>query len=267
MESWPAIFALSVLCLAGLAVYSRVVRTVLSRPADFLVVSKYRIGDVAFIGTILFVLGGLYGMAALAEHLGGKRAELNLATIIVNCFFSLGLMGGILLFLGLRGINPVEVFGLNRFGFRAAATALGLLVSAYPMVILAQVVTYSFTSPEARPQEVVTFLLESRQWAERLAIGALAVGVAPLTEELIFRGYLYGVLRKYRNRFWAMLVSAVTFAAIHVHLPAMPGLFVLALVLAVAYELTGSLWTPILMHACFNAVSVYVAIFHPNIME
>lgn len=267
MESGPAIFALSILSLLGLSVYSRLAGRVATQPPDFVVVSKYRVGDVIFLGTILFVLGGLYGMAALAEYFGAEKGQLTVAGIILNCFFSLGLTGGILLFLALRGVNPVEVFGLQRFSWKMAAIAIGLLVAAYPLIILAQAIVYHFTSPEARPQEVVTFLVESQSWGERIAIGVLAIGIAPLTEELIFRGYLYGVIRRYRNRFWAILVSAAIFAAIHVHLPAMPGLFILAVLLAVAYEWSGSLWTSILMHACFNAVSVYVAIFHPQFME
>jgi len=267
MESWPAIFALSILAIGSLAIFSRLAQAAAGRPPDFVVVSKFRIGDVVFLGTILFVLGGLYGLAALAQYFGAQKGQLDIAAIVVNCFFSFGLMGSILLFLGLRGINPIEVFGLGRFNWRLAGIALGLLVAAYPMVLLAQAIIYQFISPEARPQEVVTFLVESQSWAERLAIGALAIVVAPLTEELIFRGYLYGVIRKYRNRFWAILISAGTFAAIHVHLPAIPGLFVLAVVLAIAYEWSGSLWTSILMHSCFNAVSVYVAIFHPQFME
>ena len=267
MESWPAILALSVLAVGSLILYSRLAQAVAKQPADFVVVSKFRIGDVVFIGTILFVLGGLYGLAALAQYLGVEKGQLDIPTILINCFFSFGLVGGILLFLGLRGISPVEVFGLNRFNCKSAGVAIGLLAAAYPMIILTQVAVYQFVSPENRPQEVVTFLVESQSWAERIAIGFLAIVVAPVSEELIFRGYLYGVIRKYRNRFWAILISAGTFAAIHLHLPAMPGLFVFALVLAIAYEWTSSLWTTILMHSCFNAVSVYFAIFHPHFME
>ena len=93
----------------------------------------------------------------------------------------------------------------------------------------------------------------------------MAVVVAPVAEEVVFRGYLYGVLRRYGGRIPAILVSSLLFAAIHVHLPSLLGLGVLAVILCLLYERTGSLWSTIAMHAAFNASTLVMLVLWPDL--
>jgi membrane protease YdiL (CAAX protease family) len=111
---------------------------------------------------------------------------------------------------------------------------------------------------------MVQFLLGKTTVAERAWAIGLAVVVAPVTEELIFRGYLYGVIKKYGGRLAGMLTSAVLFAAMHNNVPAILPLVVLAIGFTLAYELTGSLWTSITMHALFNLAPVVIILYFPE---
>ena len=92
----------------------------------------------------------------------------------------------------------------------------------------------------------------------------MAIIVAPVAEEVIFRGYFYGVIRRYGGRIPAILTSSLLFAAIHVHLPSVPGLILLATILCLLYERTGSLWAPITMHAAFNASTIVYLMLCPE---
>ena len=89
----------------------------------------------------------------------------------------------------------------------------------------------------------------------------LAVIVAPLVEETIFRGMLYPAMRDAagggRRAAWiaAIIVSAI-FAAFHGHAPSFLPLFALAMVLTFVFEKTNSLSTVVLAHAFFNAASM-----------
>jgi membrane protease YdiL (CAAX protease family) len=84
----------------------------------------------------------------------------------------------------------------------------------------------------------------------------VAVTVAPLVEEMLFRGVALPILeRDFGTRAAVLLVSAV-FAAIHFHLPSMAPLLVIAAGFAVAYVRTGSLLVSITMHALFNGVNI-----------
>jgi membrane protease YdiL (CAAX protease family) len=89
----------------------------------------------------------------------------------------------------------------------------------------------------------------------------MAVIVAPVAEEVIFRGYLYPVVKKYAGTTVALLLTAVLFAVLHGHVPSIPALTMLAVCLGLAYEKSGSLLVPMIMHAVFNAVSVAGILF------
>jgi membrane protease YdiL (CAAX protease family) len=113
----------------------------------------------------------------------------------------------------------------------------------------------------------VTFLLEHCSIRDRLTVALIAVVAAPLTEELIFRGCLYGILRQSAGRIVAIIISSLIFALIHGHLPSLAGLVVLAVGLCLLYEKTGSLWAPVLLHASFNALSIICTLQWPELLK
>ena len=83
--------------------------------------------------------------------------------------------------------------------------------------------------------------------------------LAPLGEELFFRGLVQSLLRKHFGGPWpAILATSVLFAAVHAPIyKDMPALFLLSVALGYNYERTGRLLSPILMHAIFNAVMLW----------
>src|SRR3546814_9965541 len=77
----------------------------------------------------------------------------------------------------------------------------------------------------------------------------LLVGVlVPFIEEIIFRGLLFGWLRKHLRFLLAAPVVALLFAVAHQVWMLVPVLFFMGLVLAAATERSGSLWPPIILH-------------------
>ena len=101
--------------------------------------------------------------------------------------------------------------------------------------------------------------------------GLMAVVVAPLVEEIVFRGLLQGALsRLFRWRWSATVISAAIFALIHLALrenaaageasiyqiEAIPPLFFLGLVMGYSYEKSQSLYRPIWIHMGFNALTM-----------
>jgi membrane protease YdiL (CAAX protease family) len=94
-----------------------------------------------------------------------------------------------------------------------------------------------------------------------LAIGACVV--APVYEEMLFRGHIQTIAVRVMRGFaggggaarWAAVIgTSILFALVHPFWMA-PLIFVLALCLGYAYERTGNLWVPILMHALFNTIN------------
>jgi hypothetical protein len=92
------------------------------------------------------------------------------------------------------------------------------------------------------------------------------VVLAPLAEEVFFRGLVQSMLRRYLNSAWLSVAIASAFFAV-VHVPQwkdMPALFVLAVALGYNYERCGRLYPSILMHAVFNAVMFAVVLSMPS---
>ena len=84
----------------------------------------------------------------------------------------------------------------------------------------------------------------------------VAVIMAPIFEESLFRGFLFRGLANSFGWLWGALISAAIFGAAHLQLDVFLPLAALGFVLAWAYHRTGSLWTNITMHALFNAIAV-----------
>ena len=121
---------------------------------------------------------------------------------------------------------------------------------------------------KAETQDVVEQFKQARGPALVL-FAVIVVTVAPVAEELLFRGALLRALQRRMTPAWAVFVSALAFAAVHPLLSpsigsviAIPGLFALGLLSAALAIRTGNLSASILLHAGFNlltAVSVLVA--------
>jgi membrane protease YdiL (CAAX protease family) len=103
----------------------------------------------------------------------------------------------------------------------------------------------------------LTLLVEYPQWSLRFSIVLMAVFVAPLVEELLFRGLVQSALRSGLGRPWpAIFLASLMFAAVHQNPEHWPALFVLGVGMGYAYERSGSLLRPIFIHAMFNGLTI-----------
>jgi membrane protease YdiL (CAAX protease family) len=86
----------------------------------------------------------------------------------------------------------------------------------------------------------------------------LIVIAAPISEEICFRGMLFGGLRERLPRIGAALISAAVFGALHATtgVSAVPPLIFFGFVLALIYERTGSIVPGIMLHMLNNAVAL-----------
>lgn len=105
-------------------------------------------------------------------------------------------------------------------------------------------------------QDVAQIFLVPASTLEKVAMYFVAIIVAPVFEEFLFRGVLLPWAIR-RAGFWpGVVVVSFFFAGMHLHLPSFLPLFILSAMFCIAYARTRSLLVPIGMHACFNAVTV-----------
>jgi membrane protease YdiL (CAAX protease family) len=206
----------------------------------------------------------------VSNGFGGPEHDVTQKEIIHGAALFFGIVLLLAAFMKYRGIDPLRQFGIvRRNPFLCVAMAVGLLLSAYPLVLLTENLTALAMKGKAQPQNVVEFFLNASQRSDEKAVVLmllLAVVVAPAAEETIFRGYIYGVLKRGMGGVGAGVLSAGLFAAMHLNLAALPALFVLALCLTLAYEATGSILVNIFMHSMFNLSMLLVMLYltgHP----
>ena len=164
----------------------------------------------------------------------------------------------ILALMVIRGLSLPTMFGLQRLGlFRVIGVSVGLIVLLLPVIMIVTAITYQILDGHAEQQDLVMKFREAAKAGKRdilWQVFTAAAVVAPLVEEFLFRGYFYPVLKRLAGPLPAAITVSLLFGAIHNNAAAFPVLTVLALALTLAYEWSGSLFVPILMHACFNTV-------------
>lgn len=114
-------------------------------------------------------------------------------------------------------------------------------------------------------QSIVSVLRTSSDVPLIAVICFSAAIAAPLVEELIFRGYLYPIMKKYTGAWFALITTSLLFGIIHVSLVPLIPLAIFGAVLVLLYEYTGTIWTPIIAHCIFNTATL-VNILYPGLL-
>jgi membrane protease YdiL (CAAX protease family) len=155
-------------------------------------------------------------------------------------------------------------------GLAPAGFVVYLLGSGLVMYILSQFVE-GFNAAE--PQEI-GFQDLSRQYEYILAFVTLVV-IAPVAEEAIFRGYLYGKLRKSAPMWLAALATSLLFGLLHMKFDGglLAGInvgvdvFILSIVMCSLREVTGSIWAGVLLHMLKNGLAFYLLFINTALLS
>jgi membrane protease YdiL (CAAX protease family) len=158
--------------------------------------------------------------------------------------------------------NGLEQLGIawNRLPKGLAGGILGIII-VLPLVLYAENATeflwdhLHLQTPSAH-KLLQIFQEKKSSTGLRAMIIVSATLVAPVAEEVFFRGFVQTFLRYTFKRPWlAVVVTAAFFALVHEWWEA-PPIFFLAVCLGYAYERTGNLWISIIIHALFNSASI-----------
>ncbi|MGF1453719.1 MAG: lysostaphin resistance A-like protein [Opitutales bacterium] len=160
-----------------------------------------------------------------------------------------------------KSINGAAIGGsglLPGLFFLLAALPL-VSVSHYVWTWLLDLLANLTGAEPPEPQPMVELLLDTPGFGPaKMALMAVAGLLAPWAEECFFRGVLYRAGKQVFSARGAVVLSAALFALAHINLYAFGPLFVLGVMLARAYECTGRLAVPIVMHAAFNLTNLAV---------
>ena len=205
-----------------------------------------------------FLVGAV--LATLARKwLGNQTVEKWLLNVVIATASMQG-CGLVLIAFFLR---EHKIGWMEAFNFRAGwrrALGLGLLVAlvAVPGTWLFQWVSaevLTWLHYPVQTQEAVRLLRENQSPGKIVYLGVVAMVLAPLTEELLFRGILYPLVKQNGWPRLALWGTAVLFALMHFNAAIFMPLVFLAVMLTLLYEWTNNLLAPILVHSLFNAAN------------
>lgn len=215
-----------------------------------------RIAGWVYLPVHVFVLPLTLG-AALAAVRGELPSD-------VTCNVWYYLIGLVFTFIAMWGLLRRSYDTLSGSILRC----IGILFAAYGLDVLLSLVLQlgaGFIGELPSPNNDAVTRLAA---ADHKRMIAVAVLMAPLVEECLFRGVVFGTIRP-RSRFWAYAVSIALFSLYHVWQYVVmygdPKLLLSALAyvpvsaaLTFCYEQTRSIWPPVFFHMCINALSLSV---------
>lgn len=265
-DSLPALGAVTnaLFLLAGVYIYVSLARQIRARAPEVSAPDARNFGLPEAILSILLATWFVLNItAASSQNISNMRSR----DLAANALFSIGLLVFIAAFLKFRRLNIDSLGGFSKIGFaRAVGTGMVLMLAAYPLVFVADLFTQRILGGAIDKQGIVELFNASSTLEQRILIILLAVTVAPLAEEFVFRFFLYGVLKRYFGRGIGLALNAFLFAGVHAHLPSFAPLFVLGSCFTIAYEWSGSILVSMTMHALFNAITL-TALAFPELFQ
>lgn len=217
-----------------------------------------------FFPAVLFLMNPIVEgvMAASNKPIPIKEPENGISSVVMNLgyFAFVGIMTcGIVEWI--RNRRVVDLFGLRRLSL-PKIVVITILSGVASLLICAWAVGDFSNSylegifGDLEVQEPVKMFQDSSSNLHLALSVLLACVAAPLVEEFLFRGYMYGTLRRLTNPVFAAIIIGALFAVVHGNLPALLPLWVFSILLCLAYELTGCLWVSVGMHIFFNAANI-----------
>jgi membrane protease YdiL (CAAX protease family) len=216
------------------------------------------------LGVALFVVM-LAGMAADA-YWSEIEEETRRFWVGTACGIGVQVLGLVLFgfFVRENGLSWREAFGLRReeswrmIGW-GLLTATGAMIFVLGLLLLSGWIMTA-VRVEVERQASIQALIETRDRARQLAIGVTAIALAPVFEEILFRGILYPALKQAGYPRLAVWGTALLFGVSHMNVLVFLSLTFFGVVLAWLYERTNHLLAPIAAHVAFNTANYFWAL-------
>lgn len=212
------------------------------------------IGGIVFFLVYQFLMGYIisffFGLFGIAEN----EVSINAVYYVVNFLITAFLFRRFLAY-----SLPIAADHFLRF---LKAVVLGFVLYEGFQVLTVMLATFifpEFVTPNDDTVRAIAGVNYNVMW-----VGAVLL--APIVEETMIRGLIFGNVRR-KNRLIAYILTAIVFAAMHV-LPYVMTMDVLSIflnllvyglpsiALCAAYEMSGTIWAPIALHMIINAIAM-----------
>ncbi len=213
---------------------------------------------VSFYAAQIFVVSvarvlSLFGISFASINTAVFNATVAAILYIVTLLFVIGLP-----WLVQKSRTNLKQLGLDRLPTWTDIfmTPAGLIVYLFLSGLLMYATTKLVPGFDVNQVQDTGFGQVSQKYELILAFLTLVV-IAPVAEETLFRGYLYGKLKRYVPIWVAILITSVLFGFIHGAWNLAIDTFALSVIMCLLRESTGSIWASILLHMTKNGIAFY----------
>lgn len=198
------------------------------------------------------VFGSILGLVEIVDVRGwGEHVVLLVATLLLQgvmllsvWHFAVRPAGGRWALLGFRRVKPISTTLIAIAGI----TTCQILVIVYVQFV--DWLGIDFLIPgdpfESWDIDLISFAI----------IAFSAVVIAPLFEEIFFRGFMYQAFRKTMRLWPAVILTSLVFGLAHIDPAIIIPIALVGMILLGIYRWTGNLWSSIITHAGYNAIAV-----------
>ncbi len=206
------------------------------------------------LGSVRLLAGLLVGLGSGAQDSGGGDV-LTLTVILLTAQTAIVLGMVYALVIRKYGLSWAEL-GLRPVSRRWCVRAALVAILMMPVVAVVNSLVPTVTNEPFQNPQIYALAPMGFSWAGLIIMTVMAGVVAPIAEEIAFRGLLYPWLRDRWGVPAAAVASGLCFAVLHGVVILIPALTVIGIVLAVLYQRSGSLWTAVIAHGIFNSVMI-----------
>jgi membrane protease YdiL (CAAX protease family) len=208
--------------------------------------------------TAVVILAVAWGLAFLLASLALTPAP-DLWLVLFPAVFELLFLVPVWWFSGHKYSASLRDLGFVRFKGSALGIGVALLIGIYVVNAVYSVVLAQYG---LQPQSDMSPVFEAlpSPWPLFFVI----VIVAPIAEEIFFRGFVFTGLRSRFGWGAAAAISAAMFAVFHLELTFFIPAFLLGFLFAYVYHRSNSIWPGIILHVIFNSIGVAAYYFVPE---
>lgn len=171
-------------------------------------------------------------------------------TVLLVLVFTLVLNRARLSDLGVRNVrgrNYIRYGLLGGFLLMIFVIGLGLIVNQF--------------NPDVKPQLFEEMLRSAGNWGDFIILLIMGSVLAPVSEELYYRGMIYPVFKSHLGTFWGAILAGLLFGAVHWDLWRAVPLAAGGVVLCYIYEKSGSILVSALAHGVWNGIMAFIVYF------
>ncbi|WP_308124189.1 CPBP family intramembrane glutamic endopeptidase [Mycolicibacterium xanthum] len=197
---------------------------------------------------------------ALAYAFAGRAVERVLAVVLGTAGPTVVAALVAVLITTLRGNGPTVDLSL-RWSWRAAGVGLLFGIGGLFVTIPAAALWVSVVGEDANSAAGEVFGDIRSTWAWAIVVFLVVVVVAPICEEIVYRGLLWGAVDQRWGRWVALIVTTVVFSVAHLEWTRIPLLLVVAIPIGLARLLTANLPASMIAHMVTNLLPGLVLMF------